>query len=439
MKTSFYKLSEYLFSQLKKEEYLTLDLFGEESHFVRINKSKIRQSGVVKDAEVTLKYVSQNHSSARSIGFSGIEAEDLQNANTALETLRKECSELPEDPFAIIPKNNGTSDIESSGELLNPDSVFEKILPKFQNVDLVGFYQSGPNYRGNANSMGQRHWFKSDEFSFDYSIVGKDERAVKASYAGKDWKQSEFEEKANQSIELLKKLETKPIKLDKGTYRAYLAPAALFDIMHILSWDGFSESAFRQGRCGLRHLKSEKSLSSKVTIQDSYTRGNLPRFNSDGEVSPETLILIENGKLKSFLVNTRTAKEYNLESNFACDGEFPRNPEILPGLLKQEDILKSLDTGVYLSNLHYLNWSDRVGGRITGMTRYACFWVEDGEIKAPIENMRFDECIYDLLGENLEDLTDSSDFMTDTGTYGHRALGGVVAPGLLTKSFHFTL
>ena len=32
-------------------------------------------------------------------------------------------------------------------------------------------------------------------------------------------------------------------------------------------------------------------------------------------------------------------------------------------------------------NLHYLNWSDNIGGRITGMTRYACFWVENGEIK----------------------------------------------------------
>ena len=53
--------------------------------------------------------------------------------------------------------------------------------------------------------------------------------------------------------------------------------------------------------------------------------------------------------------------------------------------------MKKIDTGLYLGNLHYLNWSDNIGGRITGMTRYACFWVEDGEIVAPIENMRFEK------------------------------------------------
>jgi predicted Zn-dependent protease len=54
-----------------------------------------------------------------------------------------------------------------------------------------------------------------------------------------------------------------------------------------------------------------------------------------------------------------------------------------------------------------LNWSDQSGGRITGMTRYAFFWVENSEFIAPIENLRFDDSIYDFLGEKLEAFTDS--------------------------------
>ena len=30
------------------------------------------------------------------------------------------------------------------------------------------------------------------------------------------------------------------------------------------------------------------------------------------------------------------------------------------GLLREQDVLKELGTGLYLSNLHYLNWSDPV-------------------------------------------------------------------------------
>ena len=72
-----------------------------------------------------------------------------------------------------------------------------------------------------------------------------------------------------------------------------------------------------------------------------------------------------------------------------------------PGNLNQENVTKEIDRGLYLSNIHYLNWSDNAGGRITGLTRYACFWVENGEIVAPIETMRFDDSFYRFFGEKL--------------------------------------
>jgi len=109
------------------------------------------------------------------------------------------------------------------------------------------------------------------------------------------------------------------------------------------------------------------------------------------------------------------------------------------GSLKEADILETLGTGVYLSNLHYLNWSDMIGGRITGMTRYACFWVEDGKIVAPIENMRFDDSIYSFLGEKLEAVTEKLHINPDVGTYEGRELSAIVCPGVLLKSFSLTL
>lgn len=113
--------------------------------------------------------------------------------------------------------------------------------------------------------------------------------------------------------------------------------------------------------------------------------------------------------------------------------------EILPGTLRREDILKELGTGLYLSNLHYLNWSDRLNARITGMTRYACFWVENGEIVAPIEDLRFDESLYDCLGANLLNITDFEEVDPMVSTYESRAFGGKKVPGMLIKDFKFTL
>ena len=60
-----------------------------------------------------------------------------------------------------------------------------------------------------------------------------------------------------------------------------------------------------------------------------------------------------------------------------------------------------LGEGLYINNVHYLNYSDRTACRMTGMTRFATFRVENGKITAPVNVMRFDETIYRILGEHL--------------------------------------
>ncbi|NJN88165.1 MAG: TldD/PmbA family protein, partial [Leptolyngbyaceae cyanobacterium SL_7_1] len=132
-------------------------------------------------------------------------------------------------------------------------------------------------------------------------------------------------------------------------------------------------------------------------------------------------------------------KEYNAVANGASREEMLRSPEVERGTLAATDVLKALDTGLYVSNLHYLNWSDRPTGRMTGMTRYACFWVEQGEIVAPIENLRFDESLYRYFGDKLVNLTDFQEFIPNVETYDHRELGGVWAPGILVDDFTYTL
>jgi predicted Zn-dependent protease len=236
-------------------------------------------------------------------------------------------------------------------------------------------------------------------------------------------------------------LSLEPKDLPRGTYKTYFAPAAVADLLGMLSWGAISEASIQQGSSALAALsRHEKQLSSKFNLKENFTSGLVPRFNNLGEISPEELTLIENGVLVNSLVNSRTAKEYNKPANGANSSETLRSPEITTGNLSFEQILPSLDTGLYVSNLHYLNWSDRQTARITGMTRYACFWVENGEIVAPIENLRFDESLYRCWGEeNLVALTNFQEFIPEVGTYESRQLGGSLVPGMLVENFTYTL
>ncbi|MBE9223818.1 TldD/PmbA family protein, partial [Cyanobacterium stanieri LEGE 03274] len=180
-------------------------------------------------------------------------------------------------------------------------------------------------------------------------------------------------------------------------------------------------------------------LSALFSLRENFTGGNVPRFNNFGEIAPLCLPLFEGGKLANTLINSRTAKEYGLEANGANGGETLRSPEILSGNLSSEDILSTLGTGLYISNLHYLNWSDRPGAKVTGMTRYGCFWVENGKIVATIKDLRFDDSMMKIFGDNLLDLTNFQEFVPNIGTYNHRCVGGSLVPGILLKALTFTL
>jgi predicted Zn-dependent protease len=435
---SFDQLCSLLLSSLNADEHLSIDLAGEQSHFMRLNRAKVRQSGTVMDGEVSLRLTHRQRTATISLPFTS-HATDSAAALDALNDLRQELPQLPEDPYIVLPQNYGSSHEVYPGQLLSPEDAPDAILPMVQGVDFTGIYASGEIVRANANSAGQRHWFATETFFLDYSMIAPSEKAVKATLAGQVWDAAKFQAQIEESKTQLQALD-RPVKIiAPGRYRTYLAPAAIAEIMSMFSWGGVSESSLRQGGSALAKMREGKNLSPLFTLKENFSRGTVPRFNSQGEVAPEEVPLIVAGELVNTLVNARTAKEYGVPSNAANGSESLRAPELSTGTLRTEEILAQLDTGLYLSNLHYLNWSDRVGGRITGMTRYACFWVEQGKIIAPIQDLRFDDSLYAFFGENLEAVTEFQAFVADVDTYESRSLGGALVPGALIRDFTFTL
>jgi len=183
----------------------------------------------------------------------------------------------------------------------------------------------------------------------------------------------------------------------------------------------------------------ERRLSPQFSLTEDFSLGLVPRFNGEGDIAPEKIELIREGRLVGSLVHSRSGAEYGVVSNGATSGEGLRSPSMAAGSLRREEIFKRLGTGLFLSNLHYLNWSDPFEGRITGMTRYACLWVEEGEVVGPIETMRWDDGIYRFFGSELEAVTDFRALIAETGTYHHRQAGGMLMPGMLLKSMNMTL
>jgi len=440
MEKTFEKISEYLFSKLNKDENLIISFSGENSQFIRFNNAAVRQTGLVDDADLGLKFISNGRTCSAGFTISGDFDLDLKRGLDEINRMRKESSEIPEDPFLVMPTDSGSShEVKGADGLPFEDSV-DAILPAVSGVDFVGILANGRMYRGSANNLGQKHWFETESFCLDYSLVTPNHQMVKGCYAGSKWNQDDYERYVKRSREKLVLMDRKPVKVGTGEYKTWFEAAAVADFLGMFSWNGISEASLRQGCSGFGRMRHDDArLSEKFSVIEDFSPGLCPKFNSNGEISPDKISLIENGQLINTLVSSRSAKEYGVDSNYAESGEYMRSPRMEVGKLNQDDVIREIEKGLYLSNIHYLNWSDNAGGRITGLTRYACFWVEGGEIVAPIETMRFDDSFYQFFGNNLLNVEDKLTVVPEVGTYGQRSLGATRCPGILVDSFALTL
>ncbi len=431
--------SEKLFQDLKSDEQLGLILHSEDSTFIRFNKSLVRQNSTVSQHEITLQFHKDQRFFKMRLNLSLDLQNDLLNAQMLLSDARTQLPLIDPHPQFFKLVNNGQSENYKKVDRPADEEIPQLINQVFSDSDLAGLWCSGPMRQASVNSEGQFHFFESDYFFFDYSIYNGP-LAAKGYYAAEKFDEKEFSIQAQNTKNKLNLLSRPQQKIARGQYNVYLEPMAVAELIETLSYGSLSQGAFNSGYAPLKKLKNKELLfSDKFNLYEDFNLGYVPKFNSTGEISQPRIDLIKNGQLESMLVSTETAQEYNLVSNQAEAGENPRSLILGSGSLKPIDAVKKLGEGLYLSNLHYINFSDVQTARLTGMTRFACFWVDQGEIVGPIQDLRFDESLYNIFGSNLVDLTDESSVYVSTGTYLKRSLGAIQVPGALINNFNFTL
>ncbi len=433
------KYSEGLFNSLKSSEDVSLNLHSEDSDFIRFNESKVRQNTSVSQHELSMVYKSAQRQYTSTTSLTLDLEKDLQFALSKLAEIREQLPKTDVNPKYSEMQNNGVSEVYKKSDRSSTADLIQTIHSTFSDTDMAGLWCSGPIRQASVNSKGQFHFFENDSFFFDYSLYNGP-RAAKGFYAETNWDAKIFDSQAQQTKNTLSLLSKPQVKVKPGAYRSYLAPMAVAELMGMFYWRALSRSQYEQGFAPLKKLNlKEKLFSKEFSLIENNLLGLDSHFNSIGEKVPDQIPVIENGELKNFLISTATAKEYNLVSNQAESSEILRSPEIKPGQLDEKNILKTLDQGLYLSNLHYINWSDPQTARITGMTRFACFWVEKGEIVGPIQDLRFDDTLYNIWGSSLLGLTKNQQIFTSTSTYNRREKGGMKVPGALLSQFNFTL
>lgn len=433
----FNGLLAFLQEQLAGEEGFTLGYNAEDSAFIRFNQGRVRQAGTVRQVYVTLAlYRGLRHAESK-LALSGEREADLPLLQQAVQQLRAILPGLPDDPYLRLNREAWRSESSDAVAPQDAAAMAVQISELAQGLDLVGFLAAGPQYQGFASSWGAFGWHVASSFNLEFSLFHGNAQAVKSTYAGERWDVEVFAGKLHGARQQLAYLGRPLRALAPGDYRAYLSPAALEELFGLFCW-GFGAQALASGGSPLQRLFSGKAALSPLLSMDERIEGGLaPAFTREGP--RQAVTLIRAGQPGERLVSSRSAAEYGLTANGACSGEYPLSLHVHGGELEEGEVLARLGSGLYIGNLWYCNFSDLPAGRLTGMTRFATFWVEDGEIQAPVSTMRFDDSLFSFFGEHLEALSRTPELLLPGGTYGARQTGSMALPGALLSRFTLTL
>jgi predicted Zn-dependent protease len=238
------------------------------------------------------------------------------------------------------------------------------------------------------------------------------------------------------------------VKLEPGEYQVVLAPAAAGELVVWLGWIAFNGLAHAEGRGALVGRLGRRVVAPSINLSDSpRCPGTLPRsFDAEG-VPKRPIPLIQDGVAHRVVHDTRSAAlagggatttGHALEPGGGPFGPVPTNMVMVGGGAASEaELCEPVERGIYVTRLWYTNVIRPNETLITGVTRDGTFLIEDGQIAAPIEDLRLTDSVLRVLG-GTQALTSKTELWSEGEFYGRRFAYGVLTPALRAASMRFT-
>ncbi|MGZ3754593.1 MAG: TldD/PmbA family protein [Mucilaginibacter sp.] len=178
--------------------------------------------------------------------------------------------------------------------------------------------------------------------------------------------------------------------IEPGKYTVILTPTAAAYMME--SMFRFDARSAEEGRSFLSKKGGgtrlgEKLVDEKVNIYSDPFYAELPGSTWDRDGLPlEKTYWIQNGVVKNLSYQRYWAEKKGVKpvpgpSNIIMDG----------GDTTLEEMIKSTERGILVNRLWYIRSVDPQSLLLTGLTRDGTFYIENGKIKFPVKNFRFNE------------------------------------------------
>lgn len=223
--------------------------------------------------------------------------------------------------------------------------------------------------------------------------------------------------------------------IDPGVYTVILEPQAVADLIGGLS-NAFDARSAEEGRSayslpGGKTRLGEKFFDEKVNIYSDPWSAQLPGSQSaQGGIPAEKVYMVKNGVVENLIFSRFWAKQKSKE---ATPGPVNTIFESTGKASTIEEMIAATQKGILVGRFWYIRSTDQRTASVTGLTRDGVWLIENGKIKHPVKNFRFNQSITQMLGPgNVEMIGTPERVGSSEGG------GGSLLPALKLKAFNFT-
>ncbi len=195
------------------------------------------------------------------------------------------------------------------------------------------------------------------------------------------------------------------VELEPGTYQVVLGAEAVGELLQFLPALGFAGELAAAGTGLAARQRGEHVVAELLDIADDAGADiGLPiGFDIEG-VTKRRVPFFGRGRVGDPVTDRAVAAALGTPSTghaHIAREQVPSpaaaNIVMAPGELTERELIASVEHGVYLQRFWYTRLVDRTTGTITGVTRDACFRIENGRLTTPLAGMRFTQSVLGCL------------------------------------------
>ncbi len=367
-----------------------------------------------------------------------LDKENVKKAyDKAMESLKSQQKDKTMLPLAKKKKITKSNNFDEETLSFSPAQKAEQLKEIFNNATnfkVSGLYNNGYNYLAIANSNGVYADYKSTSASVSFTVESGESSS---SWQEQGIKIQDINPNAvfNTAKDFAGLGENKK-DIDTGKYDVVLTPYAFEELIYFFLYYGLATLPYLEKRSAMNGKLGKKIASSLLTLYDNAYEPGAGGMPFDYEGTPrQKVLLVNKGVLENFVHDRRTAKKMKMKTTGHSLGEpnimgpVPICPVFSGGKNSAEELVKSIKKGLYIRKLHYTNILNPMELLVTGMTRDGVFYVENGEIKHAVNNLRFSDSLFRILS-NIEMLGPQS-VMDFSGGWGK-------VPWVKINDFNFT-